>query len=399
MRRGLLYAGTETGVYVSFDDGARWETLQLNLPRSSVRDLAVHGVDLIAATHGRSFWSLDDVSLLRQIADSVTRRQAYLFQPSPGIRWVSGGGRSLTAGQNPKGGVAIDFWLAKAPTSKLTLELRDAKGTLIRSYTSDSAPPDSIKTAVDSIARFARDAMRDSVVYEPADSIVSARAGTNRFVWNLRYPGAKKLKNTVIDEGTLDGPMAIAGNYSVRLIVGRDTMVRQFAIQNDPRVTTPQADLERQFALITRIRDRITDVVDGVDRIEDLQSQLDQRMKQAKGSAASARVDSLGKALRGKLEGVRAELYEVGCHVDQCTLDQPIKLYNILITMNSQVQTGDYAPTKQHEEMFVDFSGKVGEQLRKLQSLEDADLTALNKVLGEAQLPVVFVPARRNTVM
>ncbi len=399
VRRGLLYAGTETGVYVTFDDGARWETLQLNLPRSSVRDLTIHGVDLIAATHGRSFWVLDDVSLLRQLNDSVTRRQAYLFQPSPGIRWVSGGGRSLTAGQNPRGGATIDYWFAKAPTSKVTLEFRDAKGTLIRSYTADSQPGDSAKTAADSVARVAREAMRDSLVYEPADSVVSARSGTNRFVWNLRYPGAKKLKNTVIDEGTLDGPMALSGNYSVRLIVGRDTMTRQFTIQNDPRVTTPAADMERQFALITKVRDRITDVSEGVERIEDLQSQIDQRMKHAKGSAASARVDSLGKGLRDKLEAVRAELYEVGCHVDQCTLDQPIKLYNILITMNSQVQTGDYGPTKQHEEMFVDFSGKVGEQLRKLQQLEDADLAALNRVLSDAQLPVVFVPTKKAAVM
>jgi len=411
VRRGLLYAGTETGVYVSFNDGARWETLQLNLPRASVRDVRVQGADLIAATHGRAFWAIDDISVLRQLSDSVTARAAFLFQPSTAIRWVSGGGKSLTAGANPRGGATIDYWLKAAPrgAEKVTLEFRDATGKLIRSYSSESeassdsaAKADSVKkkSAADSIGASLREAMRDSLVYEPADSLVSVRAGTNRFVWNLRYPGAKKLKNTLLDEGTLDGPIAPPGQYSARMIVGRDTLVRQFAVVADPRQTSTTAELIAQFELAGKVRDRITDVVDGVTRIEDIQSQLDQRTSQAKDSpSASKRVSDAAKALREKLEAIRVELYEVGCHVDQCSLDQPMKLYNMLITMNAQVQTGDYGPTRQHGEMFADFSGKVGEQLRKLQQLEDADLAALNRVLAEIQLPVVYVPARKAVAM
>jgi len=399
VRRGLLYAGTETGVYVSFDGGARWEPLQLNLPRASVRDLAVHENDLIAATHGRSFWMIDDISVLRQIADSVTSKAMHVFQPAPAVRWVSGGGASLTAGQNPRGGATIDYWFKATPSTKVTLEFRDGAGKVIRSYTSDSTPNDTLKTPADSIARRAREGMRDSLVYEPADSLVAARAGTNRFVWNLRYPGIKQLKNTVIDEGPTDGPVAPPGNYSVRLIVGRDTLVRQFTVVSDPRVKTSTAELVRQFTLATNVRDRINDVVDGATRIEDLQSQLDQRVSQSKAGASGSRVADAVKPLREKLEAIRTELYEVGCHVDQCTLDQPIKLYNILITINGQVQTGDYGPTKQHGEMFADFSGKVGEQLKKLQAIEDADLVAINKLLTELQLPVVYVPPRKATTM
>jgi hypothetical protein len=399
VRRGLLYAGTETGVYVSFDGGARWEPLQLNLPRVSVRDLTVHGNDLIAATHGRAFWSIDDIAMLRQIADSVTAKAMYVFQPSQAVRWVSGGGASLTAGQNPRGGATIDYWFKTTPSAKVTLEFRDGGGKVIRSYTSDSTPNDTIKTAADSIARQARLAMRDSVVYEPADSIVAARAGTNRFVWNLKYPGPKQLKNTLIDEGSTDGPTAPPGHYSVRLIVGQDTLVRQFAVVADPRVKTPTAELVRQFALATNVRDRINDVVDGATRIEDIQAQLDKRVSQSKAGGSESRVADAVKPLRAKLEAIRAELYEVGCHVDQCSLDQPMKLYNMLITMNGQVQTGDYGPTKQHGEMFADFSGKVGDQLKKLQAIEDADLVALNKLLTELQLPVVYVPPRKATTM
>jgi photosystem II stability/assembly factor-like uncharacterized protein len=400
VRRGLLYAATEIGVYVSFDDGGRWEPLQLNLPRVAVRDLRVHGTDLIAATHGRSFWVIDDIAMLRQIADSVTTRATFLFQPSPAMRWFSGGGRSLTAGQNPRGGAYVDYYFRTTPASKVTLEFRDAAGTVIRTFTSDVAGPDTTKkSATDSIADRAREAMRDSVVYEPADSVVSARAGTNRFVWNLRYPGAKRLKNTLIDEGTLDGPVAPPGNYSVRLIAGRDTLTRQFTVVADPRVKSTTAELAQQFALAIRVRDRISDVSDGALRIEDMQSQLDQRISQAKEQPYAKRVSDAAKPLRDKLEAIRAELYEVGCHVDQCSLDQPMKLYNMLITMNMQVQTGDYAPTRQHGEMFTDFSAKVADQLRSLQQLEDADLGAVNKLLSELQLPVVFVPPKRPTTM
>src|SRR5581483_822597 len=148
----------------------------------------------------------------------------------------------------------------------------------------------------------------------------------------------------------------------------------------DPRVTTPTADLVAQFDAAIRVRDRINDVVDGALRIEDLQAQLDVRVRNAgdlPDSAARARVTRAAKALRTKLEGIRSELYEVGCHVDQCTLDQPVKLYNKLISLNYQVQVGDYPPTKQHGEIYADLSGQLNVQLQKLAALEATDLPAL----------------------
>jgi photosystem II stability/assembly factor-like uncharacterized protein len=398
IRRGLLFAGTETGIYVSFDDGARWETLQLNLPRSSVRDLTIHQNDLIAATHGRAFWTIDDISLLRQLADSVTSRDAYVFAPSPAVRWASTGGGGLTAAPNPLGGAYIDYYLKAAPatTSAVTLEFLDASGKVIRGYSSEKIETDSARNvAADSVARKMRSALKSRIVYEAGDSIVAIRAGTNRFVWNLRYPGAKKLKNTVIDEGTLDGPVAPPGNYSARLVLDKDTLVRPFTVVADPRVKSSTAELVQQFQAALKVRDRITDLTDAVVRVEEFQSQLDQRTTQTADQPYAKRVKDAAKALRGKFEAIRAELYEVGCHADQCSLDQPIKLYNILITIAGQVQTGDYAPTTQHGEMFNDFSGKLGEQFRRLQQLEDGDLAALNKMLGELNVPAVFIPPKK----
>jgi hypothetical protein len=311
------------------------------------------------------------------------------------VRWFAGGRASLTEGQNPLGGAYIDYWLRGEPTSKVTLELLDAAGKLIRAFTSDSAAPDSLKTAIDSLARRTRMAMRDSVVYDARDSVVASRAGTNRFAWNLRYPGARAMKNTLNDEGTLEGPIAPPGDYSVRLIVGRDTLVRQFAVVADPRVKTSTAELVRQFETVLKVRDKITEVSDHAVRVEEIQSQLDQRVTQSRELAFAKRVDSAAAPLRKKFEAIRAELYEVGCHVDQCSLDQPMKLYNQLMTINWQIQLGDYPPTRQHLEMFAEWSAKVAEQLRRLQQLEDGELAAFNRLMQELGLPAGFVAPRK----
>ncbi len=395
-RRGLLYSGSELGVHVSFDDGANWEPLQLNLPRVSVRDLKVHENDLIAATHGRAFWVIDDLSPLRQLGDSVTSRATHLFQPATAIRWRGGPRPGInTAGSNPHGGAYIDYWFREKPTGEVKVEFVDGSGRVVRSFTSTARKADSVKTAADSLAKKADIARADSLAYMPGTEQVPARAGSNRFVWNLQWDDAKKLANTVIDEGHLGGPMVPPGTYTVRLLTGKDTLARQFAVIADPRIKTTTAELTEQYTAALRVRDRINEIVENTQRTEDVQAQLSARSAMAKDQAYAKRVDSLTKSVRGKFEDVRAELYEIGCHVDQCTLDMPVKLYNWFITLNAQVQTGDYAPTKQHGEIYSELNGKLQTQLRKLESLEQNELAQLNKVLQELGLPPVFAPPRK----
>ncbi len=391
VRRGLLYAGTELGVLVSMDDGAAWQPMQLNLPRVSVRDLKVHGNDLIAATHGRAFWVIDDLSPLRELTDVVRAKPVHLFQPATAMLWDGSGWRNGgEAGENPPPGALIDYWLKTAPAAgtAVTLQLLDGKGTLIRSFVAANKP-DSVTAGSDSIA--AKKVMTDSLAYYAADSIPRIRAGSNRFFWNLRYPNIRRLRNTVIDEGHTRGPRVPPGTYTVRLIVGTDSSSRQFAVVADPRATATTADLTAQFEAGQRVRARINEIVERVERLEDLQAQLDARVEQTKDQAYAKQVADAAKAARTKLEVVRDQLYEIGCHVDQCTLDMPVRLYNWFITLNAQVQQGAYAPTQQHGEIYTDLAAKLAAQLQVLDRIEQEDLRKFNELLQGLGIPSVFV--------
>ena len=384
VRKGMLFAGTEIGIWVSMNDGASWEPMQLNLPRVSIRDLTIHGNDLIVATHGRAFWVLDDISPLRELNATVTQKPVHLFQPATALLWNGWGWqRDGAAGENPPPGALVDYWLRSAPPTgtKVTVQFLDAKGTIIRSFANANE--------ADSTA--AKRPVPDSLSYYAADSTPRIRQGSNRFFWDLTYGGVRGLRNTVIDEGHLDGPKVPPGTYTVRLIVGADTSSKTFAVAPDPRTTASTADLAAQFDAAMRVRERLTEIVERVERLEDLQSQLDARVSQTKDQAYARQVADAAKAARAKLEAVRVELYETACHVDQCTLDQPVKLYNWFITLNAQLQTGAYAPTKQHGEIYTDLKAKLDTQLRILDQIEQTDIRKFNELLQGLGIPSVFV--------
>ncbi|HJU75044.1 MAG TPA: glycosyl hydrolase [Gemmatimonadaceae bacterium] len=389
VKRGLLFAATEIGVYVSFDDGASWRSLQLNLPRVSVRDLAVKDNDVVAATHGRSFWVLDDINVLRVLADSITNRSAYLYKPNKAVRFAGGGFPTRSAGENPPCCAVIDYWLREKPADPVKIEVLDANGAVVKTFSSASKPaPDSNRTTPPAPEV-------DSVAYYPADSVLHARQGGNRFVWNLRYPAATRIRNMVIDEGHTRGPVAPPGEYRVRLIVGRDSLTQPLTVVPDPRLKVAESDYQAQFALASRTVERINEIAESFNRIEDLQKQLDERVRQTSSQAFASRVKDAAKGVREKLEGVRREIAEVYSHTDQITLHYPVKLYNWFITLNAQVQDGDGAPAKQHNEIYSELAGKLGTQLNALAKIEDQDIAAFNRLLQELQVPGVYVPPRK----
>jgi len=411
VRRGLLFAATEIGVFVSFDDGVKWETLQLNLPRASVRDLRVQGNDIVVATHGRSFWVLDDIASLRQLHDSVTTRRAHLFAPSDAYRFAGGHGGGRNAGENPYDGVLVDYWFKNAPTDAVSIEFLDTRGSVVRRFESKSlAKPDSAAlataTATGAMGASSRDssttapvsAVRtDSLAYFASDSVVQTRAGSNRFWWNLRYADAKRVKTVVNDMGTLNGPTAVPGSYRVRLIVGKDTLTQSFTVKLDPRLDATTADLQQTFDLGIKVQDRLNSIVDAFGRIEELQQQIDVRVEQSAAQEYAARVKEASKPVREHLEVVRTELVDWFNHDDQATLHFPIKLYNMMLSLNSQVLGQEAAPTKQHGEILNELGGKIDVQLERLQQLEATEIRELNTLLQGLGLPPIFLAPAKKT--
>ena len=375
VRRGLLYAGTETGMYWSADDGARWQPLQLNLPRSSVRDIAVHGGDLLVATHGRAFWVLDDISLLRQLGPAVREGSVHLFAPDTAVRFLAG--RSdrpmAAAGENPYPGVAITYWLKQRPSGSATLSVLDSAGTLIRTFTGKAD-----STALD-----------DSATYAPSDSALPLRAGTNRFVWNLRAPDAKKAKDNVIDEGMIEGPVVPPGRYAAKLMIGGQSYTQPFVVVNDPRVTTSRADLVAQFVLALQIHDRIDTLVAAVERLEQTESQLASWTEWTKSHPEAGRIKSQADSLKARLEALRGRLSEPHAHADESTLYWPIQIYNQLLSLNAMVQSADAGPTKQEREVFAELSARLDKELAGWRTLEAGDVAAFNKLLRDLNVPAV----------
>jgi photosystem II stability/assembly factor-like uncharacterized protein len=266
VRKGLLYAGTELGVYVSFDDGDHWQSLQLNLPQSPVHDLVVHDGDLIVATHGRSFWVLDDLSPLRQLSSSVVGADAKLLTPATAIRIRRSENLDTPLpvetphGDNPPDGVIIDYWLRSRPSGPVALDILDGQGVVVRHFASDQPTDDPLVSAPKEPPSFTSD-------WLPQPESVTADAGLNRFVWNLRYPRPPVSsyeydiagipgKGTIADP---EGPLVVPGTYRVRLTVGGVAQTQTVRIALDPRVHIAPDVLPSQLALAKQIWNAIAD--------------------------------------------------------------------------------------------------------------------------------------------
>jgi photosystem II stability/assembly factor-like uncharacterized protein len=400
VRRGLLYAGTETGSWYSVDDGAHWRSLQLNLPRASVRDLHLHGSDLIAATHGRAFWVLDDVSPLRQMTDAIRAEAVHLFAPDTATRYGGGNRRSEEAGENPPCCLTVSYWLKQRAIGPVTLEFRDAGGKSIRTFTNATPATDSTAARDSTKARAPRDTLAekqrgsrsladDTLAFVAADSVVPARAGLNRFVWNLRYPSTHEVRGVVNDEGSTLGPVIAPGMYTVRLTIDGQPHDQVAIVRPDPRMHATQADYDAQVALALQVQETTNALSDAVGRVLDLEHQLDERVDHSKKQTYAARLGAFATPLRSKLEAIRDSLVEVHSHVDQITLHYPIRLYNMLLSLADMVQSAEGAPTKQEGEVYRDIAAQVSRHIAQLRALEANDVVAFNRMMRELDVPAV----------
>ena len=411
-RRGLLYCGTETGVWVSVDDGGSWERLRGNLPVTPIHDLIVKDEDLILATHGRSFWILDDLSPLRQTTAAIAASDAHLFAPRPTVRWRAYRGhgmnpgpmreiayrlagsigyayrqvesptgekeeRPLDAGENPPNGVIVHYWLREAPVGEVVLTFLDAEGREIRSFRSGGT---------------ASDAGGGASPPKDDEPRPTRRAGANRFVWNLRGATAVRLPDNKGRGGTADllaGPRVPPGTYEARLTVNGRMLAQRFEVVKDPRVLATDAELREQFAWARRAHGLLSRVHEAVLRLRDVREQA---------TAVASRVDApaikeAASALARQLTAIEEELVQVRSEDPRMF---PSKLNSRIATLVPLMEHSDAAPTAALRELTEDLGRRAEAELAKLDACLAGEVARFNALCRTIAVDAVLVRPRRS---
>jgi photosystem II stability/assembly factor-like uncharacterized protein len=393
-RKGLLYAGTETQVYVSFDDGGNWQSLRLNMPASSVRDLQVKDDDLVAGTHGRGFLILDNVTPLRQIAAKVASENAHLFTPQTAIRIRNGMNPptpwppDMATGENPPDGAIIDYYLGPKISGVVTLEIADSKGQLISRVNSDDPVP-----PLD--PRYP-----DPTLWARPPRVLSASSGHHRFLWDMQYPQVPGMSTGPDAEQAIPyntpsvstAPWVMPDTYTVRLIAGGKTLSEPLKIVMDPRVKTPRADLEEQFTVAKSIYDDIMRATTTMHEITVLRDQLKARAGQAPVAAAGGSIESKLDAIAGGGRGGRGGGGGRGGPGGPANLST-VRL--ALARIEKQIENADQAPTEAQVEAWHITAKPFAGLLDQWQQLKQTDLKALNKQLEREHLALLHLNTQK----
>ncbi|MCP4661109.1 MAG: exo-alpha-sialidase, partial [bacterium] len=380
-RRGLLYAGTENGVYVSFDDGERWQSLQLKLPIVPITDLAVKEKDLVAATQGRGYWILDDLSPLHQLEAEVVSAPAHLFAPRPGYR-VPGFHfhGAVNMGRNPPVGVVFHYLLGEEPSAEteVRLEILEADGELIRAYTRKPEPGEEKEEEA------GEDEGEDPRQLE-------CKQGLNRFVWDLRYPAAERFPGLILWNDALEGPRAVPGSYLARLTVGDWSAEAVFEVLADPRNSATPEDFAAQFRFLIAVRDKLSEIHGELGRIREVRAQLDALGKRLAEKPEAEAVVTAAKELDEKMTVVEEALYQTKNRSRQDPLNFPIRLNDKLGGLLGHAGTGDYPPTASMIAVRSELTAQVDAELAKLRAIWTEDLPAFNRLAREHEIATVIL--------
>lgn len=366
-RRGVLYAGTETGTYVSYDGGARWESIQRNLPRVPVSDMQVRRGDLVVATEGRSFWILDDISPVRQRADTIHRVAAHLYAPRQAFLADRGDGPVPGMGRNPPAGAILYYWLQAPDTATaLSMEITDAAGNVVRKYSSKGTGT-------------------------PPPTLLPAKAGLNRFVWNLRRDDPTRVQG-VMTAGQVRGSRVPPGRYQVRFVAAGMTMTQPIDVLADPRVDAIEADRRAHIALTNTAYQRVSEIHEAMARMRDVRDQVNglvvrtRELPNAKDIAASGKgiADSVA-ALESRLISPRARTFQDVVNFRNGLNDQYIFLMETLDETDPPVTQGI-------RERFRDLDAEWTGHQRRIERLLSVDVEAFNALVQAGGAKPVIVP-------
>ena len=397
-KRGLLFAGTETGMYISFDDGANWQSMQLNLPVTPITDLAIHKreKELVAATQGRSFWIFDDLPLLYQAMDAggfKSINDTHLFKPKEAYRMPGGGGFQLpptaTIGRNPASGVVVYYSLKAKPTTDVVLEFLDSSGKSIRKFTGRLPRPG---TGVAGAAGPTQAPAGEGEGFGgPAAPPVPTEVGLNRFVWDMRYADAVRFPGMILWAGETRGPKVAPGNYQVKLTVDGSTMTETFEVKPDPRLTTTAGDYARQLDLSLKIRDKLNETHNAIIQIRDVKKQVDDLVKRLAGQTNAKPIADAGAALTRKLSEIEEAIYQTKNQSSQDPLNFPIRLNNKLAALGGVVSQAEAAPNEQSYAVYEELVAQINAQLSKMSQIVKTDVPAFNQLVRDQNIPAIVV--------
>ncbi len=361
-RKGLLYAGTENGMYVSFDDGASWQSLQMNLPIVPITDLAIKNDNLIAATQGRSFWLIDDLTVLHQLNDDVAKKSAHLFSPMPTYRMGGGNGRtSKTAGTNHPGGVLVHYYVKDtSATDTISISFKTQGGDLIRKFSTHPNKEDN-------------------------EGQLKVEPGLNMMNWDMRYPGAKTFKGMILWAATTQGPRIVPGTYSVEMAVNGDRQETSFELMKDPRSSASQSDLQAQFDFLMAVRNKLTETNQAIIDIRKARGQIKGVMARTEDES----IKTLGKEMLDEMKTIEEALYQTKNESGQDPLNFPIRLNNKLGHLGSLEGIGDSRPTDQAVAFKNEVSAEIDKHLNQLKAIMTDKVKAFNEAVYNAKIDAI----------
>lgn len=375
-RKGLLFTGTETGVYVSFDGGARWQVFSGNLPVVPVTDLEVRHGDLIASTEGRAFWILDDLSVVRQEADAVRSAAVHLFKPRAALLLASaggfGGGGAPMVGRNPPSGAVVHYRLGSAPDSATTvrLEFLDSKGAAVRSYSNKEGT---------------------------GPARLAPKAGYNMFAWDLRRPAPTQLPGVLLFGAPSAGARVLPGTYTVRLTVGSTTQSQTFEVQQDPRRVTPLTQLAARDSVANLLVSRIGEIHDAVLRVRDLKTQVQGFVTRTKDADSAKAIATMGGTITNKLETVDPKL-TTKAQNGQDIINYANGINGQYGFLLGQLE-GNPELTQGVRERLAELERLWSALRNEVDTIENVDIAAFNKLLEAAKVDGVIGKKKPGTVM